>query len=60
MHPYFKLNYVNQNWAGEEEFNKTREDGDPDACNWQAEARMIVEKMVHTDPSADLASYTWH
>ena len=46
LHPYYKLAYIKLAWGGPEEQAAGIEDGDPDAKDWQDEARKIVERTV--------------
>ena len=46
LHPYYKLDYIKMSWGGAEEQMKEREEGNPDAKNWQDKALKVVEKMV--------------
>ena len=46
LHPYFKLDYIEHAWGGEEEQATEIDAGDLRAKNWKAEARRIVEQTV--------------
>ena len=46
LHPYFKLEYINKHWGGEEEQKKEIANGNKYAKNWQNEALMVVERVV--------------
>ena len=45
-HPYFKLNYIEQQWGGEAEYHEEINNGNPYARNWRAYARETVEEAV--------------
>ncbi|RPD73175.1 hypothetical protein L226DRAFT_438021, partial [Lentinus tigrinus ALCF2SS1-7] len=44
--PYYKLDYIEQKWGGEAEQQAEIRAGNPDAKNWTAEARKVVENAV--------------
>lgn len=46
LHPYFKLTYIKLAWGGAEEQEAECKAGNPDAKNWQDEARKILENTV--------------
>jgi hypothetical protein len=46
LHPYYKFAYFKLAWGGEAEQEAEREAGNPDAKNWQDEAKKLVEKEV--------------
>jgi hypothetical protein len=46
LHPYYKLAYIKLAWGGAEEQARDRAAGNPNAKNWQDEARKIVENTV--------------
>ncbi len=46
LHPYYKLAYIKLAWGGPEEQAAEIEAGNPDAKDWQDEARKIVETTV--------------
>ncbi len=46
LHPYYKLAYIKLAWGGPEEQAAEIAGGNPDAKDWQDEARQIVEKTV--------------
>jgi hypothetical protein len=46
LHPYYKLAYIKVQWGGDDEQAAEIEAGNPDAKNWQDEAKKIVEKNV--------------
>jgi hypothetical protein len=46
LHPYYKFAYIKLAWGGEKEQEAEREAGNPNAKNWQDEARKIVEREV--------------
>ena len=46
LHPYYKLAYIKMAWGGPDEQAAEIEAGNPDAKDWQDEARKIVEKTV--------------
>lgn len=46
LHPYFKLEYIDEKWGGAEEQAKEIAKGYPDAVNWQAEARRVLHEHV--------------
>jgi len=46
LHPYYKLAYIKLAWGGPEEQAAEIEAGNPNAKDWQDEARQIVEKTV--------------
>ena len=47
LHPYYKFAYIKLAWGGEEEQQAAERDaGNPQAKNWQDEAKKIVEKEV--------------
>jgi hypothetical protein len=46
LHPYYKLAYIKLAWGGPVEQAAEIAAGNPNAKNWQAEARKIVEKTV--------------
>ena len=46
LHPYYKLAYIKMAWGGPDEQVAEIEAGNPDAKDWQDEARNIVEKTV--------------
>ncbi|KAF5378846.1 hypothetical protein D9615_006888 [Tricholomella constricta] len=46
LHPYYKLDYIELAWGGEEEQKKEMMEGNPNAKNWQDEAQKIVEKAM--------------
>ena len=46
LHPYYKLAYIKVQWGGPKEQAEEIEAGNPDAIDWQDEARKIVEKNV--------------
>ncbi len=45
-HSYFKLDYIEQNWGGRDEYLEELANGNPNARDWQAHARGIVEDAV--------------
>ncbi len=45
-HLYFKLDYIQQHWGGQEEYLAELAEGNPEARNWQAYAREVVEQTV--------------
>ncbi len=47
-HPYFKLDYIKQQWGGEDEYQEAVANGEPFPRNWQAYAQEIVEETVST------------
>lgn len=46
LHPYYKLTYIKMAWGGPDKQAAEIEAGNPDAKDWQDEARKIVEKTV--------------
>jgi hypothetical protein len=46
LHPYYKLAYIKLAWGGPEEQAVEIEAGNPNAKDWQDEARKIVETTV--------------
>lgn len=46
LHPYYKLNYIEEQWGGAEEYEADVEAGDPHARDWQKHAREVVDKAV--------------
>ncbi|KAH9920792.1 uncharacterized protein B0H18DRAFT_858501, partial [Fomitopsis serialis] len=46
LHPYYKLDYIESEWGGEEERQEQWSAGNFDAKNWKQEARKIVENTV--------------
>jgi hypothetical protein len=46
LHPYYKFAYIKLAWGGEAEQQAERDAGNPDAKNWQDEAKKIVENEV--------------
>ena len=44
LHPYY--NYFKLKWGGAEEQEEERRNGNPNAKNWQDEARKILESAV--------------
>ena len=46
LHPYYKLDYFKLKWGGAKEQEEERRNGNPDAKNWQDEARKILETAV--------------
>jgi hypothetical protein len=46
LHPYYKLAYIKLAWGGPEEQAAEIEEGNPDAKDWQDEARKIIERTV--------------
>jgi hypothetical protein len=46
LHPYYKLAYIKLSWGGPDEQAKERAEGNPDAKDWQDEAKQIVERTV--------------
>ncbi|KAF8257168.1 hypothetical protein EI94DRAFT_1633581, partial [Lactarius quietus] len=46
LHPYYKLAYIKHAWGGPEEQAEEIEARNPDAKDWQDEAKKIVERMV--------------
>ncbi len=56
-HPYFKLDYIQQHWGGQEEYLAELAEGNPDARNWQAYAREVVEQTV-SDTVFAICAYT--
>ncbi|RDX49213.1 hypothetical protein OH76DRAFT_1303074, partial [Lentinus brumalis] len=45
-HPYFKLDYIKQQWGGEDEYQEAVANGEPFPRNWQAYAQEIVEETM--------------
>ena len=46
LHPYYKLNYIEEQWGGAEEYAADVKAGDPHAWDWQKHAREVVDKAV--------------
>jgi hypothetical protein len=46
LHPYYKLAYIKLTWGGPEEKAEEIAAGNPDAKDWQDEAKKIVESTV--------------
>ena len=46
LHPYYKLEYIEQRWGGEAEYLEDLADGVTNARNWQAYAREVIEAAV--------------
>ena len=46
LHPYYKLAYIEKKWGGEEEYQADLAAGLPNARNWIAHARAVVESAV--------------
>ncbi|KAF8075323.1 hypothetical protein FPV67DRAFT_1408806 [Lyophyllum atratum] len=46
LHPYYKLDYIELAWGGEEEQKKEIAEGNPFAKNWQDVAQQVVEGAV--------------
>ena len=46
LHPYYKLAYIKLAWGGPVEQAAEIAAGNPDAKNWQADAKKVVEKTV--------------
>ncbi|RDX52411.1 hypothetical protein OH76DRAFT_1316067, partial [Lentinus brumalis] len=44
--PYYRLDYIEQKWGGEQEQRAEIAAGDPDAVNWTAYARTVVENAM--------------
>ncbi|PIL25949.1 hypothetical protein GSI_11703 [Ganoderma sinense ZZ0214-1] len=49
LHPYYKLNYIEEQWGGAEEYTADLEAGDPHARDCQKYARDVVDKAVHNN-----------
>lgn len=50
LHPYYKLTYIKLAWGGPEEQAAEIAAGNPNAKDWQDEAKKIVEKTVSYSP----------
>jgi hypothetical protein len=48
LHPYYKLQYIQLAWGGEEGQAEERAVGNRDAKNWQDEARKILEDTMES------------
>ena len=46
LHPYYKLAYIKMAWGGPEEQAAEIAQGNPDAKDWQDEAKKILENTV--------------
>jgi hypothetical protein len=46
LHPYYKFTYIDLAWGGEVEQAAERDAGNPNAKNWQDEAKKVVENEV--------------
>ncbi|KAH9928415.1 hypothetical protein B0H21DRAFT_670095, partial [Amylocystis lapponica] len=46
IHPYYKLQYINEQWGGADEQEAERAAGNPHAKNWKAHAHGIVEAAM--------------
>ncbi|KAF8890903.1 hypothetical protein BD779DRAFT_1437956 [Infundibulicybe gibba] len=46
LHPYYKLAYIKMAWGGHEEQKQEWDEGNPDAKDWQHEARTVVDDAV--------------
>lgn len=46
LHPYFKLDYIGLMWEGRHDQEVQRRAGNPNAIDWQDEARKVVENVV--------------
>lgn len=46
IHPYFKLDWIEEHWGAEEEQQEEIRKGNVDAKNWLREAERIVESAV--------------
>jgi hypothetical protein len=47
-HPYFKLDYFEHEWGGADEQEEEIRNGNPNAKNWQEEARKVLVKAVRS------------
>jgi hypothetical protein len=50
LHPYYKLAYIKLAWSGPDEQTAEIAAGNPNAKDWQDEARKIVERTVRFLP----------
>ncbi|KAF8993036.1 hypothetical protein BDZ89DRAFT_973135 [Hymenopellis radicata] len=46
IHPFYKLSWFEKHWGGAKEQAQEIADGNPNAKNWQEEARKVVEAAV--------------
>ncbi|OJT02272.1 Zinc finger BED domain-containing protein RICESLEEPER 2 [Trametes pubescens] len=46
LHPYYKLSYIETKWGGEKEQEQEIAEGNPNAINWTARARDIVDAAM--------------
>ncbi|KAI1793595.1 hypothetical protein LXA43DRAFT_885568 [Ganoderma leucocontextum] len=46
LHPYYKLDYIERQWGGEEEYLEDLATGEPGAWNWKKHAREVVDRAM--------------
>lgn len=60
LHPYYKFDYFDEKWGGEQEQQEQIAAGERNARNWTAEARETVNTAVSTDHSNSSHLITLH
>ena len=46
LHPYYKPNYIEEQWGGQKEFEDELAAGVLNLINWTAHAREVTEKVI--------------